>query len=80
MGRIFNRKSQTGRRRHLRKEAPKAERLLWWRLRGRQVHGLKFRRQYGIGRYVVDFYCVEARLAIEVDGESHFDPLAELHD
>lgn len=58
----------------------KAERLLWWRLRGKQVDGLKFRRQYGVGDYVIDLYCPAAKLAVEVDGESHFDPIAEAKD
>jgi very-short-patch-repair endonuclease len=44
---------------------------LWARLRGKGLDGLKFRRQHPIERYVLDFYCPEARLAIEVDGFSH---------
>lgn len=49
------------------------EALLWRRLRGRQVEGAKFRRQYAIGRYFLDFYYPEKRLAIEVDGGQHFE-------
>ena len=45
--------------------------LLWAHLRGRAPDGLKFRRQHSMGRYVLDFYCPEANLAIEIDGESH---------
>lgn len=44
---------------------------LWQQLRARKLLGLKFRRQHGIGRYIVDFYCDEKKLIIEVDGESH---------
>jgi len=51
---------------------PLPETLLWSRLRNNQLHGLKFRRQYGIGSYIVDFYCPKIRLAIEIDGDSHF--------
>ena len=40
-------------------------------LRGRQLNGLKFRRQHPVEPYIVDFYCVEAKLVIELDGESH---------
>lgn len=80
MTRIYNRKEQTATRRKLRRESPKAERLLWWRLRGRQLDGLRFRRQYGVGEYVLDFYCPTARLGVEVDGESHFTPRAEWQD
>ena len=48
-----------------------AEDLLWKSLRGRRLGGLKFRRQHPIGPFVVDFFCVERRLAIELDGEVH---------
>ena len=80
MTRVYNRKEQTPTRRRLRGESPKAERLLWWRLRGKQLDELKFRRQYGVGDYVIDFYCPEAKLAVELDGESHFEPAARLND
>jgi len=49
-----------------------AECVLWQSLKGRQLVGKKFRRQMSIGRYIVDFYCPEARLVIELDGERHF--------
>jgi len=45
--------------------------LLWIQLRRRQLHGLRFRRQHPIDRCVLDFYCPEARLAVEIDGYSH---------
>lgn len=48
-----------------------AERLLWAILRRSRTNGLHFRRQQVIGKYVVDFYCDAARLAIELDGEPH---------
>ncbi len=49
----------------------KAEQLLWSKLRGCQFHSLKFRRQHGIGPYIVDFYCPERLLVIEIDGDVH---------
>ena len=49
------------------------ETRLWSRLRARQLQGLKFRRQHGIGPYIEDFYCPERSLVIEVDGASHAD-------
>ena len=49
-----------------------AECVLWQSLKGRQLLGRKFRRQISIGRYIVDFYCPEARVVIELDGQSHF--------
>ena len=61
----------TARARRLRKEAPFPERLLWGRLRGGQVGGLRFRRQHPVGPYIADFYCASAKLVIELDGVSH---------
>ena len=52
---------------------PEPEKCIWARLRSRQVNGYKFRRQYSIGNFIVDFYCPEAKLAVEIDGDSHFD-------
>ncbi len=49
----------------------KAEVVLWSKLKGKQLNGLKFRRQCGINNYVVDFYCPELKLAIEIDGDVH---------
>ena len=57
--------------RNLRKSQTSAEHLLWDLLRNRRFGGLKFRRQYPIAPYVLDFYCHEARIAIEVDGGRH---------
>lgn len=50
-----------------------AEKILWSKLRQKQIDGHKFRRQYSIMGFVVDFYCPELRLAIEVDGGYHQD-------
>lgn len=47
------------------------EKQLWLQLRSRQFQGLKFRRQHGIGPYIVDFYCPERLLVLEIDGDSH---------
>ena len=59
------------RARELRRDLTRAERLLWDRLKGGKLNGRKIRRQHPIGRFVVDFYCAEAGLAVEVDGEVH---------
>lgn len=48
-----------------------AEDQLWERLRGRRLDGLKFRRQHAIDRFIVDFYCAEAGLIVEIDGPVH---------
>ena len=58
-------------KRQLRSELTTAEARLWSRLRAKQCEGLKFRRQHGIGPYIVDFYCPEKSLVIEVDGDIH---------
>ena len=70
----------TKKRRSLRNNAPRAEVVLWYELKGKQLKGYKFRRQYSIGPYIADFYCVKARLVIEVDGDSHFMPGADIKD
>ena len=59
---------------------PPAEIILWSKLKQSQLNGYKIRRQYGIGTYVVDFYCPTARLAIELDGESHYQDDAVEYD
>jgi very-short-patch-repair endonuclease len=69
--------SQTRERaRQLRKNPTDAERLLWRKLRFWQVGGLKFRRQQPLGRYIVDFICLEKRLIIEVDGGQYSEQVA----
>ena len=50
---------------------PQAEIVLWNQLKGKKIKGLKFRRQYSVGKYVIDFYCTEIKLAIEADGDTH---------
>jgi very-short-patch-repair endonuclease len=60
--------------RHLRKSVTSAEERAWWLLRNRRVMGLKFRRQHPVGKYIVDFYCAQARLAIEIEGSVHAQP------
>jgi len=58
-------------KRRLRTEMTAAEQRLWSRLRQGQLHSHKFRRQHGIGPYIVDFYCPERGLVVEIDGETH---------
>jgi very-short-patch-repair endonuclease len=72
MTEYFNRSSETGKRRQLRSSMPDAEVILWSRLKGRQLLGCKFRRQYSVGSFVVDFFSPEVKLGIELDGDSHF--------
>ena len=57
--------------RELRKDSTDAERRLWSRIRLKQLGGFRFRRQQPIGTYIVDFFCPEASLIIEIDGGQH---------
>ena len=72
MTRIYNRTSEKEKRRRLRNSMTEPEIILWSRLKNRQIAGHKFRRQYSVGPYILDFYCPEKKLAIEVDGGGHF--------
>jgi very-short-patch-repair endonuclease len=58
-------------------EATDAERHLWYHLRGRRTANLKFRRQQPIGDYIVDFVCLEKRIAVELDGGQHNESAAD---
>lgn len=62
---------QKQRARELRTQMTDAERRLWDILRERQISGFKFRRQLLLGKFIVDFACLEARLVLEVDGGQH---------
>jgi len=67
---LYNKKGETVKRKVLRNNSPFCERLLWKHLKGSQM-GYKFRRQYGFDSYVVDFYCPDKRVVVEIDGPSH---------
>lgn len=64
--------------RELRQNQTKAEAILWPCLRDKRLNGYKFRRQHPVEGFILDFYCPEARLAIELDGAGHRD--AETHE
>nr|WP_249199458.1 endonuclease domain-containing protein [Photobacterium sp. GJ3] len=67
---VFNATENKSFRSQLRTHLTEPERRLWRKLRCHQL-GVKFRRQHGIGRYIVDFYCPDTKLVIEIDGDSH---------
>jgi len=69
--RLYNLKSNKSKRRHLRKNMTKAEIILWSELRRKQLQ-YKFRRQFGIGPYIIDFYCPKLKLILELDGDVHY--------
>ena len=58
----------------------RSEIALWQALRGKQLEGLKFRRQQVLGPYVADFFCAASRLVVELDGGAHSDEDAQTHD
>ncbi len=63
-----------GKRKKLRNDGTKAEAVFWNLIKHRKINGLKFRRQHSVGSYILDFYCPEIRLAIELDGHYHYTP------
>jgi very-short-patch-repair endonuclease len=71
MTKIYNRSNSKKLRQALRQQEVSCERILWSRLKNRQLEGYKFRRQFGINWCIVDFYCPAVKLVIEVDGSSH---------
>lgn len=67
-------------RKRLRNNPTPAEKRLWDKLRNSQLAGKKFRRQHSVGNYILDFYCPQHQLAIELDGDSHFTELGMEYD
>lgn len=60
-----------GKAKELRSRMTPAEIILWDKVRNKQILGLRFRRQHPISQFIVDFYCHQARLVIEIDGDIH---------
>jgi len=72
--------SKTTRARQLRRKMTDTESVLWYHLKNRNLNNLKFRRQVPKGPYILDFYCPEKNLVIEVDGGQHFSKKHINHD
>jgi len=70
----------TIRARSLRQTMPEPQRRLWRLLRDRRFAGYKFRREHPLGRYVLDFYCAEAKVSLELEGIQHGAPKQHAHD
>lgn len=79
MERINNLNNLLDRRKELRTNQTKAEGVLWEYLRNKKL-GVKFRRQHSIGGYILDFYCIEKKVIIEIDGEIHNKTEAKEYD
>ena len=67
-------------RQELRASATPAEKLLWQYIKEKQIDHYRFRRQHGVGPYILDFYCLSLRLGIELDGNVHDDVIVQEHD
>lgn len=77
---LHNRNSLKLFRKNLRNNLTLAEKKLWYYLRNSSLQGHKFRRQHSVGPYILDFYCPAKKLAIEIDGDSHFQTHAAEYD
>ena len=77
---IHNLKPLENNRKHLRKRLTPAEAFLWNELKNQKFQRLKFRRQHSIKNYIVDFYCAQHKLIIELDGNYHDEPLQQEKD
>ena len=75
-----NRPEELTERRSLRTNGTKEEAMMWKVLKNRQVSGVRFRRQFSVGAYVLDFYCPELKLCIELDGAGHYNSEGLRHD
>jgi very-short-patch-repair endonuclease len=80
MTKLYNQTSEKQKRQALRNNMPPAEKIVWAKLRSQQIESCKFRRQYSIDKFVIDFYSPELRLAIEIDGDSHYQDGAAEYD
>ncbi|OGY50816.1 MAG: hypothetical protein A3J65_02555 [Candidatus Buchananbacteria bacterium RIFCSPHIGHO2_02_FULL_45_11b] len=80
MSDIYNKNDNLDIRRKLRLNSTKSEIILWQQLRNKRFLNLKFKRQYGIDNYIVDFYCPKFKLAIEIDGGYHLEKETKEYD
>ncbi len=77
---LHNIRAKKEQRRELRSRLTPEESYLWSFLQRRKLRGRKFRRQHSVGPYILDFYCPEEKLAVELDGASHDHEQAQAHD
>ena len=80
MTKLYNKLSEKVKRRQLRQDITKAEKIIWAKIKNRQIENCKFRRQYSVDKFVIDFYSPILKLAIEIDGDSHFEDDAVEYD
>ena len=78
--RNVNKKEVKGLRRNLRSNLTPAEATLWLHLKAKRLNGLSWRRQFSVGSYILDFYCPDYKLCIELDGKEHFTMEGDTYD
>ena len=76
----YNNPNMLSKRKELRNNSTPAEAVLWNLLKNKQVLGMKFRRQHSVGPYILDFYCPQIRLCIELDGHDHYTSIGDTQD
>ncbi|MBR4118786.1 MAG: DUF559 domain-containing protein [Bacteroidales bacterium] len=69
---VNNRQELVEERKSLRTFGTSAEAMLWLHLKNKQLDGWRWRRQFSVGPYIIDFYCPKAKLGIELDGNNHY--------
>ncbi len=72
MNYLYNNQYLKIRRKSLRNQMSEPEQKLWYHLRAKNLKKYKFRRQFSVGNFILDFFCPQLKLAIEIDGDSHF--------
>ena len=72
MTKVYNTKWAENRRQVLRKNLTPSEKIFWSKVRAKQFYGIKFRRQFSVWMYILDFYCTEKKLCIEIDWDTHY--------
>ena len=78
MTKHFNKKFTETKRRYLRSHQTSAEKILWLYIRKKQIQDERFLRQFGVDKYIIDFYCPRLKLGIELDGPEHYESLERI--
>ena len=78
--RVYNRPEELEIRKFLRTNGTMEEAMMWNILKNKQIAGVRFRRQFSVSSYILDFYCPELRLCIELDGNGHYSSGGLQHD
>ncbi len=76
----YNKNQYKNNRKRLRNNSTNAEIILWNYLKEKKLLGFKFRRQYGVDQFILDFYSTELKLAVELDGKVHLENKIKQHD